>query len=301
MSLPKILSVGRLYCDLIFTGMPRFPSLGTEIFCDGLSAHAGGGAFITAAHLADLGHDVSLATMLPPRPFNAVVEDQIRAAQLDLALAEPLPSGSEPQVTVALVDAGERAFVSRRSGPPFPRITLSQMAAHGFDHLHIGELASAVERPDILETARAAGLTISMDCGWDDSLAAYDIEALAGAVDVFLPNAAEAQQLESLGLADRPVGRITVIKQGQRGARAVFDGGTLDAPTSAVSAVDTTGAGDAFNAGFLSAWLQKAPLAQCLAAGNRRGARAIQQRGGFAPTSREAERSPEPSGKTAQP
>ena len=55
----------------------------------------------------------------------------------------------------------------------------------------------------------------------------------------------------------------------------------LEAPTEAVDAIDTTGAGDAFNAGFLSSWLQGAELKTCLDAGNARGALTVRRRGGF--------------------
>ena len=58
---PAVLCVGRLYCDLIFTDVPRMPTLGTETFAGGFELHAGGGAYITSAWLASLGHATALA------------------------------------------------------------------------------------------------------------------------------------------------------------------------------------------------------------------------------------------------
>ena len=52
----NVLCVGRLYCDLIFTDLPRMPTAGTEVFAGGMGLHAGGGAAITAGHLSALGH-----------------------------------------------------------------------------------------------------------------------------------------------------------------------------------------------------------------------------------------------------
>ena len=72
--LATVLSVGRLYCDLIFTDLPRMPTMGTEVYAGGFGVHAGGGAFITAAHLAALGHPSALsaipavASSAPPTP-----------------------------------------------------------------------------------------------------------------------------------------------------------------------------------------------------------------------------------------
>lgn len=280
MAVSKVLCVGRLYCDLVFTGLPRLPTLGTEIFSEGLSVHPGGGAYITAAHLAALGHPTCLGVMLPPSPYLALVQAQIEGAGLDLALSGALPTGADPQVTVALVQDGERAFLSRRSGPAFPDIGRDEIRRKGVQHLHIGELASAIEQPDLIAKARALGLTVSLDCGWDDDFSEDDIAALVGAVDVFLPNAAEAARLDQMGLTER-LGALTVIKRGDRGAVAIKDGARVAAPTHPVRALDTTGAGDAFNAGFLSAWLNGAPLASCLVRGNALGGQAVRQRGGF--------------------
>ena len=76
----KVICAGRLYCDLIFTGMPRLPSHGTEVFAKGFAVHPGGGAYITAANLAQLGHDVWLASMLPNAPFIEAILPEMTAA-----------------------------------------------------------------------------------------------------------------------------------------------------------------------------------------------------------------------------
>ncbi|MEM7568109.1 MAG: hypothetical protein AAF321_12840, partial [Pseudomonadota bacterium] len=60
-----VLCAGRLYCDLVFAGAPRLPTLGEEVFCEGLTLDAGGGAFITAAWLAALGRRATLFAIAP--------------------------------------------------------------------------------------------------------------------------------------------------------------------------------------------------------------------------------------------
>ncbi len=279
---PKVLSVGRLYCDLIFTDLPRMPSLGTEIFAEGFSAHAGGGAFITAAHLADLGCASALATMLPSSPFTDLMRAEIEGSGVDMTACRPLPPEAGPQLTVAMVHGGERAFLSRRAGPPFPELSAPMLVDQGVRHLHIGEMASLVARPGLLDVADQADVTVSLDCSWDESLSAADIAPFLGRIDVFLPNDTEHQRLTELGLT-APMSPLTVIKRGSKGASAVTSEGRIDTVTEPLKAVDTTGAGDAFNAGFLAAWLNGASLPDCLAAGNTRGALAVRQRGGFAP------------------
>ncbi len=280
-SKPGVLSVGRLYCDLIFTGLPRLPSLGTEVFTEGFGAHAGGGAFITAAHLSALGHGSALAAMLPAPPFHDFVRRDLEASHIDLSLSKTLPATEGPQITVAMAQGGDRAFLTRRAGPAFPDLQARDLRAHGFGHLHIGELASLVSQPEIIDIARTQDMTISVDCGWEDTLDCEALRPLAGRVDLFLPNEAEWEALCQTGLAEG-FAPTTIIKRGAKGASALTESGRVDTPTQPIDAMDTTGAGDAFNAGFLSCWLTGGALPACLAAGNARGALAVQRRGGFA-------------------
>ncbi|MEL7344288.1 MAG: carbohydrate kinase family protein, partial [Pseudomonadota bacterium] len=213
---PAVLSVGRLYCDMIFTGLPRLPSLGTEVFTEGFGTHAGGGAFITAAHMAALGHATSLATMLPSTPFSDLMRPELEASKVDLSLSGTLPEADGPQVTVAMVQSGDRAFLTRKAGPAFPALLAGDLARRGVKHLHIGELASLVAQPQIIDVARAQGMTISVDCSWDDALDAAALRPLAGKVDVFLPNEAEWAMMQEMGLAET-FAPLSVIKQGAAG------------------------------------------------------------------------------------
>jgi len=275
--MPAVLSVGRLYCDLIFADLPRLPSLGTEVFADTFSVHPGGGAYITAAHLAALGHSSALATMLPSGPFADLIRTDIEAANLDLTLSAPLPPDAGPQVTVAMATQGDRAFLSRRAGPACPPLSQNNLRTMQLSHIHIGELTSLVAHPEILDIAKALSLTLSVDCAWDDDLQTSNLAPLLSQVDVFLPNEAEFDALaQAANLAP-----LTVVKRGAKGASAITDAGRIDEATTPMHALDATGAGDAFNAGFLSAWLTGRALPDCLAAGNARGAQVISKKGGF--------------------
>ena len=143
----RVVCVGRLYCDLIFSGLARMPRLGEELFAEGLILAAGGGAYITAAYLAALGRPVSLVATLPADPFGTVVAAEIAETGIDSRFCRPPPAGTDPQMTAALVHHGDRAFVTRRVGTAIgddDRVWLDKTDA---GHLHIGELATLVEHP----------------------------------------------------------------------------------------------------------------------------------------------------------
>jgi len=137
-------------------------------------------------------------------------------------------------------------------------------------HLHVASFfllpGLAEGLPELLVHARAAGLTTSLDTNWDPAECWAGVEACLPHLDVLLPNAAEAVAIaRSLGadVADAEAaarvlaarGPIVAVKDGAAGGFAVAGEQLVRAPGLAVEVVDTTGAGDSFDAGFLCAWL----------------------------------------------
>lgn len=275
-----MLCAGRLYCDLVMADLPSLPSAGQEVYAGALTLAAGGGAYITAAYLAALGRRTGLAAHLPAAPFGASVTAELAAAGLDLGPCAPAPVGADPQITVAMITGDDRAFLTRRAGPAVPAGIEAALVAGGWAHLHLGELATLAEHPGLARAARAAGMTVSCDCSWDAAvLARRDLPTLLSGVDVFLPNAMEAEALQRHARLDEHA-PLVVVKDGAAGARALSDGRVVMRPARATHVVDTVGAGDAFNAGFLDAWLAACPLEDCLDAGHATAAAALARAGG---------------------
>jgi len=282
-SLPTVLCAGRVYCDLVFSGLPSCPTPGNEIYADRLSLHTGGGAGITGHCLAKLGNSVSLCANLPAMPFASIVQDDL-ADTLDLTCCTVEENG-DPQITVALTGDMDRSFVTRRTGKALPEnyTWLIENAAKltSLRHLHIGELATLLDYPDLIQLARKKNWSISLDCAWDlDAMHSPEALALIESVDVFLPNESEFKQLAGIGLTTSTA-PVTVIKMGDVGAKAVSEKEHVTSSVEKVTYVDSTGAGDAFNAGFLHAWLHGWSLNDCLVSGNRSGAAAVTHLGGI--------------------
>jgi len=263
---------------MVFTGAPNLPEMGTEVFCEDLSVHPGGGAFITAAAFRALGWDTAILGTLPAAPFDGVLLSDMDRFGISQDHCFAAPDHASPQVTVAITGTNDRAFLSNKSGSAFPNVPL---ADQGFRHLHIGELRSWVEHPNLAKAARQAGMTISVDCGWDAELLAQGaaMATLLQDIDVFLPNDVEFEHLLKSGFPQDAV-PLTVVKCGADGAKVRDGKSWLSQPVAPVEVVDTTGAGDAFNGGFLSSWLQGETLNDCLDSGNACGRLAVQQAGG---------------------
>lgn len=276
----RVLCTGRLYCDLVMSGLSAPPAPGQEVYASSLVLAAGGGAYITAAYLAALGRATGLAAVSPAEPFAGAIAAELAATGLDLSLCRDASAGAEPQLTVAMIAGGDRAFVTRRVGAAMPDSLGAVLDSGAWDHLHIGELASLVDFPDTIARAKGAGMTVSVDCAWDaEVLARSDLVQILHGVDVFLPNRMEADTL-SLHAPLADYAPLVVVKDGAKGAVAHSGAGVVQRPARAVEVVDTVGAGDAFNAGFLDRWLDWAVLADCLDAGAQTASVALARQGG---------------------
>jgi sugar/nucleoside kinase (ribokinase family) len=134
---------------------------------------------------------------------------------------------------------------------------------------------------------KAAGLTISLDTNDDpdDQWQGGLLEAL-GYVDVFLPNAREAQKVAGTSDIESAIDKLAkrvplvVVKMGEAGAVAQRGHERFTSPAVKVDFVDPVGAGDSFDAGFLSQYVRGADLPTCLAWGNRAGAFSTTMPGG---------------------
>ena len=276
----RVLCTGRLYCDLVMSGLSATPMPGQEVYASSLVIAAGGGAYITAAYLAALGRGTGLAAVMPAQPFAGAIALELAAAGLDLSPCVDACAGADPQLTVALIAGGDRAFVTRRVGAAMPDSLGDVLDSGAWDHLHIGELASLVECPDAIARAKSSGMTVSVDCAWDaEVLARSDLVQVLRGVDVFLPNRMEADTL-SRHAALTDYAPLVVVKDGDKGAVGHSGAGVVHRPALAVAVVDTVGAGDAFNAGFLHRWLDGAALSACLDAGAQTASVALARQGG---------------------
>lgn len=281
-----VVSVGRIYCDLVFSGLPDMPRMGREVFARSMDPVLGGGAFIAAAHLERLGRRCALLASFGTDPLSSALAPQLETSGVDLRFLDRRADAG-PQVTVVMTGEADRAFLSCRAGDAVPSRFETALQWDRAAMLHIAEYATLAEQPDLVARAKSAGLVVSLDPSWDDSLI-YDPNLLAACkgVDIFLPNAEEARAITGASDLEDALDTLAVhfplvvIKCGGTGAMLAASGQRHSAKAPKVKVVDTTGAGDAFNAGFLDRYLAGHPLPDCLAAGIATGSLSVQTTGG---------------------
>jgi ribokinase len=204
-----------------------------------------------------------------------------------------LRARAEPHaVSVALSTRADRAFVTFDGVNAVLEARL--LAGLGVRGLRARHLHLALGPRDlrswrgVLEGCRGRGITTSWDFGWHDDLPRRrGFTALVGALDWVFVNEREARHYARVATLARActrwpsLTRRTVIKRGARGAILLDGDRVLRAAALRGTVVDTTGAGDAFNGGFLAALLAGEPLAACLAAGVRLGSLSTRAAGGL--------------------
>jgi sugar/nucleoside kinase (ribokinase family) len=288
----RVLVVGELNADLIFSGVDSLPQLGREILADDFSLVLGSSSAICAAGLARLGTSVSFLGIAGTDVLGRFCIDELVRMGVDVSLVRADP-GCKTGITASFTYE-DRALVT------FPG-AIAQLTASdidpailaSFNHLHVSSyyLQTGLQPglAGLFQAARAAGLTVSLDPGGDPSDEwGPAIWSAVAHCDVLLLNEVELAGLSRLddvheGLRELSRGpKIVVAKLGRRGCAALADGRLYQGDAIEVKAVDTTGAGDSFNAGFLHLWLQGVPLESCLECGSICGGLSTRDLGGCA-------------------
>jgi sugar/nucleoside kinase (ribokinase family) len=275
---------GTVFLDIIFTGLDSAPVRGTESWARGMGSSPGGVANMATA-LARLGLRTSLAAAFGDDHYGEYCRDTLEQGEgIDLTSSRLVPGWHSP-VTVSMAYEGERTMVSHGHEPP-PEEPAPEYPPHA--RAAIASLTPGVRAPWIAQAA-SKGTRIFADVGWDES-GRWDLAGIADLenCEAFLPNAEEAMRYTGArsphaaahALADRVP--LAVVTLGAEGAYAVDarTGETAEVPAIAVEALDPTGAGDVFVAGFVTGTLADWPLADRLAFAGLTAALSVQEFGG---------------------
>jgi sugar/nucleoside kinase (ribokinase family) len=278
-----LLTVGHGHEDLVFAGLEHLPGPGDEVRTTSFVHTVGGGAIVTAVAAARLGLQCEVVSGL-----SASAVSRVRAEHV---LVTNLKHPDEPHaITAALSTRVDRSFVTFA----------------GINEQLEGRLFDAVARPDTrhvhfafyphdcgrweatVSSLRAHGITTSWDFGVNDGLLRdRRFPHLVNSLDYVL-----LSERETLLYSRRPTlqaavevwrahPRHVVVKMGTRGSRWISAGADLHVPAKRVRSFDTTGAGDAFNGGFLFGVVRGKPPRICLRLGNFVSAMATRMAGGI--------------------
>ena len=266
--------------DLLYENMPRLPGPGEEIYTDRFSLQLGGGLAATLINLGRLGVPARIATELGGDLFSGFARAQFEqngVSPLNLYHGDRIPVN----ITSAVILPGERSFISYGKGdmqPDADALEAFYRLAHGAKIC----LMTPGGFTDVYRKLKTEGTAMVLDMGWDDDLSFEKYGELLSLADYYTPNRKEAQKLTG---RDDPLEAArelrkhfsqVIVKLDREGCIGIDGDGVFFCKSfDRFQNVDSTGAGDAFLAGFCYGLFRGAPLRECVAYGNITGGKAV--------------------------
>ena len=287
----RLLVFGEFFLDLVFYDLPQVPKMGEEVKTSRFATFPGGGVATTAMVAAELGTPTSVITRVGEDArmnpaWQKLVQSgvSIEACSFDKHLPTAL--------TVCASYDSDRMMITQdainRNLDKLLAMPGAKKQLRRAKQLHVAcALWPVSSWKLILSRLKSSGLALSADLGWNPRLwQSQQWLPLLKHFDFVFPNEQEARAMTDEKSVEKAACKLArwapmpVVKLGGDGSLAVRDGRIIRIKSLRVRAVDATGAGDAFNGGFLHAHLSGWPLEDCLRAGNVCGALATTGPGG---------------------
>jgi sugar/nucleoside kinase (ribokinase family) len=287
-----VVVAGELYIDFILSGFLELPGMGQEGFARDLRREIGGGTAITACGLARLGLKVAVLGAVGEEDGDWILQRLNSAGVSASAVARH--SAQSSGLTVAVSTSEDRAFFTyygaNESLPAIIADTSARSLMSSARHVHFAFPFEPISNRTLLNELKEAGSTTSLDVGWNETWLRnpQNLDGLQY-LDLFFPNEREAElltgesdRLDMLNAFQDRGARNIVLKLGARGAVSRIGRPQYRASPIPITPIDTTGAGDSFDAGYIYGLLKSESPETCLQIANICGALSTRKLGGIA-------------------
>ncbi len=279
-----IIALGELNVDLLLNKIGGFPEVGKEIFAKEMTLTLGSSTAIFAANAASLGAKVSFLGMVGNDDFGAFVRTSLEKRGVDTSNLIEVSTAATGLTAILNYDQ-DRANVTYPGAMSIMGVKdIRPDVIAQAKHVHISSIfLQETLHKDIYEIVKLVkdnGATLSMDMQFDpEEKWDFDYKKILPLVDIFMPNIQELtavtgkKTLEEAVAEVRPYINVLVVKMGSKGSTVVTKEGEKFLPAMLNSnVVDAIGAGDSFNSGFITAFVQGKDLEYCQYLGNLTGA-----------------------------
>jgi len=295
-----ILVAGEINPDLIISGnaIPEFGQV--EKLVDRATLSIGSSSAIFACGAARLGLSVAFIGVCGEDVFGRFMLDEMQKRGIDVRNVI-VRSDGQTGLSLILNRGADRAILTHLGLiPALCASDISDVLLEQAQHLHVASYFLQTDlQPDLpalFRRAHSLGLTTSLDTNYDPSEQWLGFDELLSATDIFFPNKTEAlsmMQTNEVQLAGKQLAgksKLVAIKLGAQGAGLYTNSELISIPSIPVNVVDTIGAGDAFDAGFLYGYLNRWDLERSLRLAVACGSLSTRASGGTAaqPTLEEA-------------
>jgi len=283
---------GELNLDLILYGLPEQLLPERELLADRMMLTLGSSSAIVAHNLAALGSRVGFQSRIGDDPFGQIALDRLRQSGVDVSLVRRVPGSTTTGLTVILHHDAWRNILTYSgtiAETSWQDLDLNYLADSRHFHFSSYYLQRGL-RPrlgELFQYLKSKGLTISLDTNDDpDDKWEGGLREILRHVNVFLPNEREACKAAGTDDLEAAINKLSgmaplvVVKLGPKGGMAQRGAERFMVESREIVPVDTVGAGDSFDAGFLHEFVRGSDLPTCLRSGNQAGALSTTRPGG---------------------
>lgn len=275
-----IAGAGATNIDLLYENMPKIPDVGEEVYTNSFSLQLGGGLPATLINLGRLGIDARIATELGNDMFSVFAKEQFEknnVSPTNLYSGNNIPLN----ITSAIILKNDRSFITYGKGTIDP----DDKAKEEFYSIAKGAKICLMAPGGFLEVykkLKSEGTIMVLDMGWDDDLTFEKYSELLSIADYYTPNQKEALKITGCNNAKDAAYALkkyfdkVVVKVDKDGCIGIDGDEYFFCPSlEQYKNVDSTGAGDAFLAGFTYGLFHDYRLKDCIEFGNITGGKAV--------------------------
>lgn len=282
---------GDINIDLVIPKVEHFPLPGQEDVVEIMNTYVGGGAAIFTLGIGKLGLKPVFQGTIGDDCYGQFIKEEFYTKNVDDTLLT-ISKENKTGISISFTNEKDRSFLTYRgTNDEIDLSKIDMKRVKEARHIHLTGYAGSKNHNqylDLLKTVKSMEeVTVSFDVGWDDTGEWYQgIYELFPYIDILFMNEVEAMHYSRKKDAREAILDfsksciLAVAKLGKKGAMAVKEGVVYEAKAYTVQAVDTTGAGDSFNAGFVYGFLKGKEVEECLKYGNGCGALSVTQLGG---------------------
>ena len=291
----KVVCVGACAWDTLLTGVDKKLMNIDSILADEYFASLGGDAANGAISFSRLGFDVSLMCNIGDDSNGESIIKYLKDNNVETKYIHIDKSCNTASPIILVDETGDRHIIRipRNANHHFDLSMIDIAALENFDHLHFAS-ANVIPKIDgeplaeLFRKAKEYGLTISLDASYaKDNNSFNNIKDALNYCDIFIPSLQEASEYARSDDLERIIEFFSVyplkvfgIKLGEKGALITDFKNRITIPSLYNGTpIDTTGAGDAFIAGFVSGWLMDYELEKCAYLASAQAASVLQEIG----------------------
>lgn len=271
-----VAAFGKLNIDLLYSGMPRIPNEGEEIYSKDFKVCLGGGLPATMINCSRLGIPAKIGTFLGDDMFSNFAKGEVDKSGTKYELFE---SKNFPlNVTSAIITEKDRTFVSYGGTETYSDEMLEKI----YNCLKGAKVVAMQEKLiPVYKELKKDGTILVLDTGYSEDMSIAKHRELIGIADYYTPNIDETEKLtgtkdykEALKILGEHFEK-PIVKLGKYGC-ACFDGEIFKIDNiDEFKCIDATGAGDAFLSGFIYGLYNDFDFRKCILAGNITGGKCV--------------------------